>query len=182
VILGTSAESLIVVLGSPNDERGNLSSIARERLGLAAKEYFGRPSHGILLTGGFGAHFNRSALPHAEHARSFLYSMDVPEAAFTEFALSGNTVEDALLARPIVQRLGAEELVVVTSDYHIARARYIFDRVFPRLEIRYAGATHEAAPADLRRLADHEERALARLQEAEGSSKQAEKDLRGRLP
>jgi uncharacterized SAM-binding protein YcdF (DUF218 family) len=171
VSLSRPVACLIVVLGSPNDELGNLSAIARERLTLAAEEYFRLPNCGILVTGGFGPHFNRSPLAHAEHARSFLLSLAVPDSAFADFALSSNTVEDALLALPIVERLWAERLVVVTSEFHIERARYIFDRVFSRLEIRYVGAPHHGPPAALRELADHEARALAHLRAARGSSR-----------
>jgi uncharacterized SAM-binding protein YcdF (DUF218 family) len=171
---------LIVVLGSPNDEHGNLSTIARERLTLAAEEYFRRPSCGILLTGGFGPHFNRSPLSHAQHAQSFLLSLGVPDTAFSDFASSSNTVEDALLASPIVARLRPERLVVITSEFHVDRARYIFDRVFSKLEILYLGAPHEGPPAALRELADHEERALAHLREVSGTARDplAETSLR----
>lgn len=162
---------LIVVLGSPNDERGTLSAIAKERLTLAAEEYSRRPSCGILVTGGFGPHFNRSALPHAEHARSFLLSLGVADGAFSDFALSSNTIEDALLALPIVERLRPERLVVITSEFHLDRARYIFDRVFSGLEIRYMGAPHDGPPAVLRELADNEARALAHLRAVRGSSR-----------
>ena len=165
------AACLIVVLGSPNDELGNLSPIARERLTLAAKEYSRRPNCGILVTGGFGPHFNRSPLPHAEHARLFLLSLGVPDSAFSDFALSSNTVEDALLALPIVERLRDERLVVVTSEFHVDRARYIFDRVFSWLAIRYVGTPHGGPPAALRELAEHEARALAHLRAVTGSSR-----------
>jgi uncharacterized SAM-binding protein YcdF (DUF218 family) len=170
-----------VVLGSPNDELGNLSAIARERLALAAEEHSRRPNCGILVTGGFGPHFNRSPLAHAEHARSFLLSLAVPDSAFADFALSSNTVEDALLALPIVERLRAERLVVITSDFHVERARYIFDRVFSGLEIRYVGAPHDGPPAALRGLADHEARSLARLRAVRGGSRDPLTEGAGRL-
>ena len=158
-----------MVLGSPNDEAGNLSTVAKERLSLAAEEYSRWPNTGILITGGFAPHFNRSPLPHAEHARSFLLSLGVPDSAFSDFALSSNTVEDALLTLPIVERLRPEQLVVMTSEFHVDRAQYIFGRVFCGREIRYVGAPHDGSPAELQELADHEARALARLRALSGS-------------
>ncbi len=60
---------LLVVLGSPNDDDGRLSPRAVERLRGALREHRARPDLPILLTGGFGEHFNRSSpRPHAEHA------------------------------------------------------------------------------------------------------------------
>ncbi len=160
---GAPDRCVIVVLGSPNDEHGNLSSMARERLTLAAESYFRRPESHMLLTGGFGAHFNASPRPHAEHARSFLVALGVPESTFADFALSNNTIEDALLALPIVEDLCARRLLVVTSGFHVPRARYLFGRVFPDLEIGYAAASHAADASVLDGLIEHEERALARL-------------------
>ncbi len=121
------------------------------------------------MTGGFGPHFNRSSLPHADYARSFALSLGIPPSAFADFALSSNTVEDALLALPTVERLRAGELVVVAPGFHIERTRYIFDRVFPRLKIRYAGSRHNAAPAAPRELTHYEARALAHLRAVRGS-------------
>lgn len=164
-----SIETLVVVLGSPNDAAGNLSSMARERLTAGSEEYFAERSARILLTGGFGEHFNTSPLPHAEHARKFLLAADIPEGAFCDFALSKNTIEDALLARPIVEALAPEGLIVVTSDFHLERAGYVFGRVFPTWEARCVGAPHAAPDAVRRRLEAHEARALAGLRAARGT-------------
>lgn len=161
---------LVVVLGSPNDDSGNLQPIALERLRRGAAEFLAEPNTRVLVTGGFGPHFNRTARPHAEYARAFLLSLGVPERAFTESALSGNTVEDALLARPIVDRSGARRLIVVTSDFHLDRARFVFDRVFSDLERVYSPAPHEGPVDAARELASHEARALARLRALEGSA------------
>jgi len=154
---------LLVVLGSPNDSTGRLSSVALERLDRAQQEHERLPDHPILLTGGFGAHFNQSSLPHAEHARNFLVSEGVARDAFVEFALSSNTIEDAALSRPIVNRIDPARLVVVTSDFHLPRAKHIFDRAFSKLPVQYVGAPHRCSEEARQQLELHEVSALDRL-------------------
>ncbi len=159
----SKAPGLLLVLGSPNDPSGRLSSVAKERLALALDEHARHPDFPILLTGGFGEHFNQSPLPHAEHARAHLVSRGVPKDAFTDFALSGNTIEDASLSQPIVDQVDPVRLVVMTSDFHVARARYLFDRAFPSRSVEYLGATHECSETVRKQLEHHEASALERL-------------------
>jgi hypothetical protein len=54
---------IIIVLGSPNDDKGNLFSVAVERCEAALRLLADRPGWKVLLTGGFGAHFNTTGTP-----------------------------------------------------------------------------------------------------------------------
>jgi uncharacterized SAM-binding protein YcdF (DUF218 family) len=136
--------------------------MALERLGRAREEHQRHPRHPILLTGGFGAHFNQGCLPHAEHARTFLVSKGVSPELFVEFALSSNTVEDATMSRPIVERSNPARLVVITSGFRLARVRYIFGRVFATPPLHCIGVPHACSEEDRDRLEAHEASALAR--------------------
>ena len=53
-------EGIIILLGSPNDEEGQLSSIGIERANCSIEEYRKHPDYKILPTGGFGEHFNKT--------------------------------------------------------------------------------------------------------------------------
>jgi len=82
---------VIVVLGSPNDDAGVLSRMARERLEAARREFVADASSLIVLTGGFGAHFNRTSVPHAKYARRHLPRIgkaDLLPGVLTESILS----------------------------------------------------------------------------------------------
>jgi uncharacterized SAM-binding protein YcdF (DUF218 family) len=158
---------LILVLGSPNSEDGRLYSVARERCRLALDEYAVRAGWKLLLTGGYGAHFNTTGQPHAAYLKDYLTARGVPEGDVVEFAGSRNTIEDASLSKPIVLSYGVAHILVVTSDYHEARARYVFEREFAdtHVEIAFSIApTDEAAcELDLNALKRHEGEALQRL-------------------
>ena len=162
----------IILLGAPNDERGGLSAIARERCEQALAEYRARPGFRIIPTGGWGAHFNTTGKPHGHYTRQYLIGRGVPPGDILEIAESANTVEDARLCRPIVDRHGITELVVVTSDFHVPRARFLFEREFPGTRLAVVGSKTNLPESDLATLRAHEERALAKLREGRGKGEE----------
>lgn len=158
---------LIIILGAPNDDDGTLSVMAQGRVALGYRLYTEGRAAGwqLLLTGGIGEHFNRTRLPHAYYLQQWLLAHGVPARAIVDFALSRHTGEDALLARPIVERLGVRKLIVVTSDFHLARAEFIFRTVFPAYTLTFAGAPYlpTCTAGEQERLVAHEARRLAEL-------------------
>lgn len=164
---------LIVILGAPNGDDGQLSTMAQGRVALGYHHYLARRAAGwqLLLTGGFGEHFNRTPLPHAYYLQQWLLVQGVPADEIVAFVLSRHTGEDALLARPIVERHGVRQLLVVTSDFHLARAEFIFCAVFPTDRLEFVGASYlpSCSPAEQARLVAHEARRLAELRDQTGS-------------
>ena len=164
-----SISGMIVVLGSPNSEDGQLTSVGKERCELALAEFTRRSGWKILLTGGYGAHFNTTDQPHAAYLKQYLVSRGVPSQAIVEFAESGNTLQDASLSKPIVLKYGVPVIVVVTSDYHVDRALYIFEREFAGTEVRIefsaSQTNEEACEFDLETQKKHEQEALAKMRE-----------------
>lgn len=160
---------VLLVLGSPNSPEGQLYSVALERCQLAARLANDNPAARLLLTGGFGAHFNTTRLPHTTYLRRYLIEAGIDEARFLTDALSRNTIEDAALSKPIVAGQEAKAVVIVTSDYHVARARFLFEREYGDLDVSIvfvAACTDEArCELDLVALKQHEARALAKLRE-----------------
>jgi uncharacterized SAM-binding protein YcdF (DUF218 family) len=165
---------VIIVLGSPNDEHGNLHSLALERCRRSLRLHRDNPGWPLLLTGGYGAHFNTTDRPHAFYLRRWLEENGVPPTAFLPIAESRNTLEDASLAKPILLATGALFALVVTSDFHADRARFVFEREFAGTGVTLgfvATETDESAcRLDLAALKRHEVAALARLRAATGAA------------
>ena len=163
---------LIVILGAPNDDDGQLSAMAQGRVALGYQCYRERQAAGwrLLLTGGFGEHFNRTSLPHAAYLQRWLLAQGVPADDIVEFALSRHTGEDARLAQLIVERLSVRHLLVVTSDFHLVRAEWIFRTAFPTYRLEFVGAPYlpTCSPVEQERLVAHEARRLAELQSQRG--------------
>jgi len=151
---------IIIILGAPNDKNGELSSIAKERCEQAIIEYRRHPSYKILPTGGYGLHFNTTEKPHAFYAKRYLISRNVPAEDILEFAESSNTIEDAKLTKPIVEKYGVKRVIVVTSDFHLQRAKYVFQREFLGIEIAFSECFTNLPQSELDALKQHEKRAL----------------------
>ncbi|MDD4872744.1 MAG: YdcF family protein [Kiritimatiellae bacterium] len=160
----------IVVLGSPNDSGGNLSTIAIERCQQALTEYSRHPDACIIPTGGWGDHFNTTDKPHGHYIRQYLIAHGVPERQILECAESTNTIQDAALVKPIVERHGITSLIVVTSDFHVPRAQFLFQREFPDIRLSFSAAKTNLPEADLMRRRQHEETALTRLKALIGTA------------
>jgi uncharacterized SAM-binding protein YcdF (DUF218 family) len=154
---------IIVILGSPNDEQGNLSELAIGRLEQGLAEYRYRKGYKILCTGGFGEHFNTTDRPHAEYAIRYLLQQGIPEKDILDIAQSRNTVEDALLSKPIIAKSGVRSLIVVSSDFHMERVKYIFQRVFNRYRLTFSASKTSVSLEHYRALRGHERRELAKL-------------------
>lgn len=133
------------------------------RLTLARDLYL-KENAFVLCTGGFGPNFNTAKHPHALYAKRFLLENGVAEADFLTEALSRNTVEDAQLSLLQVRKASLDHITIVTSDYHLPRSKFIFDKLFTSYQLEYAGAnSSELNKSILERLQAHEARALKTL-------------------
>ena len=163
---GAGDRQAIVVLGGSNAADGTLSARAIERCRRAFEEYSRRPGAKIVTTGGRGAHFNTASQPHGVYLRRFLIRHGMPETAFLGVIESRNTIEDARLTRDVVREHGLEHLTVVTSDFHMPRARWIFERTFPSLRLTFVASRTHASESEMAALRFRERLALQRVQAA----------------
>jgi uncharacterized SAM-binding protein YcdF (DUF218 family) len=154
---------VIILLGAPNDKKGRLSPVAIERCERAILEYRKNPGYKILPTGGFGPHFNVTDKPHAHYSSRYLISKGVPADDILECVESSSTIEDAELSWPIIQKYGVERVIVVTSNFHIPRARIIFKKRFSEMPLMFAGSKTHLSKKELTKLKLKEKSALEQL-------------------
>jgi uncharacterized SAM-binding protein YcdF (DUF218 family) len=77
-----------------------------------------------------------------------LVERGVPKERILSFPQDAdNTREEAEALKTLVAQKGWKRVIIVTSNYHTRRARYIFRRVFPR-EIKMAIASARDADFD----------------------------------
>jgi hypothetical protein len=150
---------VIVVLGSPNFPDGTLGPIALDRL-LGCLGIFDPTKHKILCTGGFGAHFNTSPVAHANYLKDFLIQKGVPSTAFLPLALSSNTVEDAVMSKSILKEVEYKNLLILTSEYHLARVKFIFTEILKDFNLSFNAVTHHSIDDVLEPLIQHEKVAM----------------------
>ncbi|MGV3588444.1 MAG: YdcF family protein [Adhaeribacter sp.] len=158
-------EGIIVVLGAPNDEQGQLSIMALNRLQTGLRFYRHNQDFKFLCTGGFGPHFNTTNQPHAYYAAQYLISQGVPTTNILPYVLSRHTVEDASLVQPLLAQHKSDKVVVVTSDFHMPRAALLFNKYVTSQYILFLEAVSTLDAATLVKLQKHERNALAWLQQ-----------------
>ena len=153
---------VIVVLGSPNFPDGTLGPIALDRL-QGCLSVFDSKKYKILCTGGFGSHFNTSPIAHANYLKDFLIQKGVPSTAFLSLALSSNTVEDAVMSKSILIKTEFKDLVIITSEYHVARVKFIFTEILKDFNLNFNAVTHHSIDDVLEPLIQHEKMAMDQL-------------------
>ena len=154
---------ILLLLGSPNDEKGELSQIALDRINYAYDIYKSNGDIKLLCTGGFGEHFNTTNLPHAHYAQKALLEKGALQKDFLPFVLSSNTYEDFEIAKQTIEKNAPDLLVVVTSDFHIERAILLHKMLIDYPWTIFLPAKSSLCESALLSLIRHEEQAIKRL-------------------
>jgi hypothetical protein len=165
--LKQSIPGIIIILGSPNSKEGELYYVARQRCEKGIQEHLNHPDWKIVLTGGFGKHFNTTKQAHNVYLRKYLLKRGLAPELILDSVLSTNTLEDASLSKPIIMKHHVKDILVVSSDFHYERARYIFETEYSDMDIRIsfslAYTDESACGFDLKSQKAHEKKALKRL-------------------
>jgi uncharacterized SAM-binding protein YcdF (DUF218 family) len=111
---------LIVLGGSgPSDNVIGYSSYLRAQ--YAVEAYRSHPFRVVLITGG------GNQVPVALSMRNFMVSQGIPASVLQVEVRSNNTLENALYCKPLLIGLSGSTMLL-TSDYHMYRARRVFAR------------------------------------------------------
>ena len=109
---------VIIVLGAQVKEDGT-PSVALERRLTAALESYRQERQLIIVCGAQGGNEPR---PEGDVMRDWLLERGVPAKDVVAETESFNTRENLTHAKAIMEERGLGEALVVTSDYHVARA------------------------------------------------------------
>lgn len=117
---GAASADAIIILGDDN--------IPADRASRAAELYRAHWAPRVVASG----RFLRPYASIAELERRDLTERGVPAGAVVLFAHhAGNTREEALALRSLAVDHGWRHVLVVTSNFHTRRTRFIFRRVWP---------------------------------------------------
>ncbi len=118
----------ILVLGYPNRiaaQRQIVNSRLSAAIGLYKKGAAGK----IIAVGG-GINIRPAGKMEADVIKRYLVRHGVPPAEVITERRSKNTIGNAFFTRPLVKRNSS--MVIVTSEFHIPRARYAFSKFFDK--------------------------------------------------
>jgi uncharacterized SAM-binding protein YcdF (DUF218 family) len=156
---------VVLTLGAPNDEAGNLSQIAIDRLNCVINIYKFNPEILIVCTGGFGKHFNTTNEAHASHAQKYLLGNGVKKENLAGIVLSRNTFEDFSLSRSVIEQIAPDLLIIITSDFHMERVKIIYEKKPICANYMFISATSKLPEKEMEKLLTHETNAIKRLME-----------------
>ena len=151
----------MIILGHTNDSEGRLSSIAKERLNLSFTKL--EKGYKILVTGGFGNHLNTTKKMHASYSKDYLLKKGLAKSRFLKIARSQNTVEDAFFSHVIVGKYKIKDVIIVTSDFHMARVKFIFGRIFKDYNLTFISSKTKISLEKMKILKTHERKTLRKL-------------------
>ena len=148
---------IIMQLGSTNDADGKIDVDGEPRSRRSKQLYDEAVADGercfILPSGGSDDNFNPTGVPHWSYVAEQLETLGVAREAVIQPGLAAlHTVDEALMAREFAEGLlrsaAAQRLrlVVVTSEWHGARARHLFGVSFGVPPRRAHAAAPRAAP------------------------------------
>ena len=139
----------VVVLGAAVSAPGVPGPALQRRLIHGVGEFRARAAGHLVLSGGIVAHPPAEACVMRDLARG----MGVAESAIVIEDRARNTFENAVFTGRILRERGWRKLLVVTDEWHLPRALYIFRRL--GLPVSGAGVPPPAGLPLLSRLRRH---------------------------
>ncbi|HTY13512.1 MAG TPA: YdcF family protein [Candidatus Omnitrophota bacterium] len=116
------ADAILVLAGDNNGER----------VAQAVQLYRGKWAPRLLMSGGPAAW----RLTYAENMREEAKFLGVPDKDIFLQDKSESTHDDAMYSLPILKKLGARTIILVTSPYHTRRASMVLRKMYRRDGIR----------------------------------------------
>lgn len=130
------------------------------RMQKAAQVYRQRKAELLIATGGIAG---QGVRPESKAMKELAISEGVPEENILLESNAQNTIENALFTRELLWEGGWKRVVVVTSNFHVERAKEIFGRVLPSLAIEYEVDIPPLSKLELEREGETEKRMLRLL-------------------
>jgi len=123
-------KSIIIVLGNFMDDSGQLNKESCSRLDLAI-DVFRKNKHSFIIASGWD-YFAEYTIAIADAMKSYIVNNShiSHELVLTE-TNSRDTVGDAIFTKiNIIKKKGLNNLLIVTSDYHVLRTHKIFSYIY----------------------------------------------------
>jgi uncharacterized SAM-binding protein YcdF (DUF218 family) len=67
------------------------------------------------------------------------------------------------LSKPILDKYKPNIVFVSTSNFHLPRAKYIFEKIMPEYNLKFIGSKENTSPLVLKKLQLHEKMALSAM-------------------
>lgn len=158
----------IVVLGGGIDLQGNLPLYIHQRLDKAIELYKTYPSSKLVLSGKYSFLYREKKPPLTEaHAMAdYLRKKGVDKRQMLLENKSKDTIGNAYyLKKDFFIPFHEKKALIVTSEYHLTRVKYIFQKLFgPGYQLKYISIKEKLNPHESSRLYQHQKDLLLKTQ------------------
>src|SRR3989338_1963789 len=124
-------KDVIIILGGGIEPDGSLPEIPKLRIIKGAELFRDGIAPKIIMSGNYGFWLEKEPIrPEAEAMKEYAVSLGVPEGGILKEDISKDTIGNAYFCKiNFLETNNWHNVVIVTSDYHIPRTRYIFEKV-----------------------------------------------------
>lgn len=154
----------IVILGGLVHKDGSLSDMAQSRVEQGV-ELFKQGVAPRLVLSGYKFYWSNYKSPktEAQAMKDYATSMGVPEDIIHLEESARNTLGNAYyIKKDVLEPNGWNNIAVVTSDFHVPRSQYIFEKILGSgYEIEMFGAEGNIQPSKLEMLVNIEKNSFA---------------------
>jgi uncharacterized SAM-binding protein YcdF (DUF218 family) len=131
---------VFVVLGGGITQKGVISKSVHDRIDLAVRKF--SQGNKIIMSGKWYGGYN--FVPVTTEARAMKEYAVSCGALFRDVILeekSKDTIGNAYFVKKLLDSKGVKSFVVVTSDFHVLRSKFIFSKVFgSKYKIEFLGS------------------------------------------
>jgi uncharacterized SAM-binding protein YcdF (DUF218 family) len=130
---------IIIILGCGVDKQGVISRITKERLDFFLEKQNKFSDMPILLSGRCsGLEMNKSKITEAQAMKKYLVAKGINSTRIYLEIKSLDTVSNAVFSKKIVKKhKNWKHILLITSDWHMKRALWIFKKIFNNLYYIY---------------------------------------------
>jgi len=131
---------VIIILARGVEQDGSLPPDPMARVRKGVELFKANVAPVIIMSGSWTYHIDISpSRTEAAAMKAYAVSLGVPEAAIIEETRSKDTLGNAYFSKTdFCEPSGWRNIVVVTSDDHLERSKYIFTKVFgPDYDVKY---------------------------------------------
>lgn len=121
----------IIVMGSGVSPEGNLTQIGKSRVQKSVELYNKNIAKRILMTGKYS--HNISYIPQKTEAKAmkeYAIILGVSESHIFTEEHSLDTVGNAYFTKQFLEKMNWKNILIVTSNFHLARTEYLFKKVY----------------------------------------------------
>jgi len=176
----------IVVLGGGIDLNGNLPKHVYQRLEKAIELFKKKPINKIVTTGKYSFLYRKEVpiTTEAEKMAEYLYQKGVGKGSVLLEKHSKDSLGNAYHLKTDIF-IPHQELsgMIITSHFHLARIKYIFEKVFgPKYQFEYLGVQEQLPETEEKKVVQRQKELLEKTKEILADMKTGDHDfLRGKL-